>query len=46
MMGGMVSVQILDRSDAVRLERAAHRVLDRIEAGAGRLTRLRPDSLL
>ena len=43
MMGGMVSVQILDRSDAVRLERAAHRVLDRIEAWAGRLTRFSPD---
>ena len=46
MMGGMVSVQILDRSDAVRLERAAHRVLDRIEAWAGRLTRFSPDSEL
>ena len=39
MMGGMVSVQILDEADAVRLERAAARVLDRIEAWAGRLTR-------
>ena len=46
MMGGMVSVQILDESDGDRLERAALRVLDRIEAWAGRLTRFSPDSEL
>ena len=46
MMGGVVSVQILDESDEVLLERAALRVLDRIEAWAGRLTRFSPDSEL
>ena len=46
MMGGAVSVQILDASDEVLLERAARRVLDRIEAWAGRLTRFSPDSEL
>lgn len=46
MMGGVVSVQILDESDEVQLTRAAHRVLDRIEAWAGRLTRFSPDSEL
>lgn len=46
MMGGVVSVQILDESDEVRLERAARRVLDRIEAWVGRLTRFSPDSEL
>jgi len=46
MMGGVVSVQILDDSDAIRLERAAVRVLDRIESWAGRLTRFSPDSEL
>jgi FAD:protein FMN transferase len=46
MMGGVVSVQILDDSDAIRLERAALRVLDRIEAWAGRLTRFSPGSEL
>ncbi|MDP2349588.1 MAG: FAD:protein FMN transferase [Chloroflexota bacterium] len=44
MMGGVVSVQILDVSDAAWLGRAAVRVLDRIEAWAGRLTRFWPDS--
>ena len=37
MMGGVVSVMALDDMDAVRLERAARVVLDRIEAWAGRL---------
>jgi thiamine biosynthesis lipoprotein len=46
MMGGVVSVQILDDADGVRLERTALRVLDRIEAWAGRLTRFSPDSEL
>jgi FAD:protein FMN transferase len=46
MMGGVVSVQILDESDEVGLERAARRVLDRMEAWAGRLTRFSPESEL
>ncbi len=46
MMGGTVAVQILDDTDAVRLEREAVRVLDRIEAWAARLTRFSPDSEL
>jgi thiamine biosynthesis lipoprotein len=46
MMGGVVSVQILDDTDAVRLDREAVRVLDRIEAWAARLTRFSPDSEL
>ena len=46
MMGGVVSVQILDDTDAVRLERAAQVVLDRVESWAGRLTRFSPDSEL
>ena len=46
MMGGMVSVQILDESNTDGLEREAVRVLDRIEAWAGRLTRYSPDSEL
>jgi thiamine biosynthesis lipoprotein len=46
MMGGAVAVRILDESDEVVLERAAVRVLDRIEAWAGRLTRFSPDSEL
>ncbi|MCJ7711849.1 MAG: FAD:protein FMN transferase [Chloroflexi bacterium] len=46
MMGGVVSVQILDDTDATRLEREATRVLDRIEAWAARLTRFSPDSEL
>ena len=46
MMGGVVSVQIVDESDEVLLERAALGVLDRIEAWAGRLTRFSPDSEL
>ena len=39
MMGGVVSVQILDDADAAVSSGAALRVLDRIEAWAGRLTR-------
>jgi thiamine biosynthesis lipoprotein len=46
MMGGVVSVMALDDMDAVRLERAALVVLDRIEAWAGRLTRFSPGSEL
>ena len=46
MMGGVVSVMALDDMDAIRLERAALVVLDRIEAWAGRLTRFSPDSEL
>jgi thiamine biosynthesis lipoprotein len=46
LMGGVVSVQILDESDAVRLERAALRVLDRVEAWAARLTRFSAESEL
>jgi len=46
MMGGAVTVRILDESEAVRLEREALRVLGRIEAWAGRLTRFAPDSEL
>ena len=46
MMGGVVSVQIIDDADEVRLDRAAVRVLDRLEAWAGRLTRFSPDSEL
>jgi thiamine biosynthesis lipoprotein len=46
MMGGVVSVQVIDVSDEARLERAALRVLDRIEAWAGRLTRFSPESEL
>ena len=46
MMGGVVSVQILDDTGAVRLERDAMRVLARLEAWAARLTRFSPDSEL
>jgi thiamine biosynthesis lipoprotein len=46
MMGGVVSIMALDDMDAVRLERAAQLVLDRIEAWAGRLTRFSRDSEL
>ena len=46
MMGGIVSVRIVDDSDGDRLQRAARLVLDRIEAWAGRLTRFSPDSEL
>jgi thiamine biosynthesis lipoprotein len=46
MMGGTVSVQIRDVADEVLLERAALRVLDRVEAWAGRLTRFSQDSEL
>ena len=46
-MGGVVSVQIHRRGGRRSvLERAAERVLDRIEAWAGRLTRFSPDSEL
>ncbi len=47
MMGGLVSVQVLDEAgDEACLERSAVRVLDRIEAWAARLTRFSSDSEL
>ncbi len=46
LMGGVVSVQILDESNEVSLELSALGVLDRIEAWAGRLTRFSADSEL
>ena len=44
MMGGQVSVHILDDIDPRTAELAADRVLDRIEAWARRLSRFLPDS--
>jgi FAD:protein FMN transferase len=46
MMGGEVSVHAIDDADPVRTAAAAGRVLDRLEAWAGRLTRFDPASEL
>ena len=46
MMGGEVAVHVIDEADPVRSAAAAARILDRIEAWAGRLTRFDPASEL
>lgn len=46
MMGGRVAVMTMDDTDPGAREREVVRVLDRIEAWAGRLTRFSPDSEL
>lgn len=46
MMGGRVAVHIIDDTPAHEREAAAGRVLDRLAAWAGRLTRFEPDSEL
>jgi thiamine biosynthesis lipoprotein len=46
LMGGRVSVHLRGDADQVELERAAERVLDRLDAWARRLSRFIPDSEL